>query len=85
VAAFPNPEELAYNRPRLPAQPLFRVRFAQKAVWSDYAGADADTMPTCTIWCCPERPPGTAAMTEAALAALVTRDSMIGLVRARTP
>jgi nitrile hydratase len=33
----------------------------------------------------PERPSGTAGMTEAQLAALVTRDSMIGVARARTP
>lgn len=33
----------------------------------------------------PERPPGTEHMNEAALAALVTRDSMIGVSRARTP
>jgi nitrile hydratase len=33
----------------------------------------------------PERPSGTAGMTEAALAALVTRDSMIGVAPARTP
>jgi nitrile hydratase len=29
----------------------------------------------------PERPPGTAGLTEAELARLVTRDSMIGVVR----
>jgi nitrile hydratase len=33
----------------------------------------------------PERPSATAGMTEAQLAALVTRDSMIGVARARTP
>lgn len=33
----------------------------------------------------PERPPGTEDMSEAELAALVTRDSMIGVSRARTP
>ena len=33
----------------------------------------------------PERPPGTERMSEAELAALVTRDSMIGVSRARTP
>jgi nitrile hydratase len=42
--SFPNLEELAYNRPGLPAQPLYRVRFAQKTVWPDYASADADTI-----------------------------------------
>jgi nitrile hydratase len=33
----------------------------------------------------PERPAGTAGMSEAELAELVTRDSMIGVARARTP
>jgi nitrile hydratase subunit beta len=41
---FPNPEELAYFRSGLPAQPLYRVRFAQKALWPDYAGEDGDTI-----------------------------------------
>jgi nitrile hydratase len=34
--AFANPEELAYNRAGLPAQPLYRVRFAARALWPDY-------------------------------------------------
>jgi nitrile hydratase subunit beta len=42
--AFPNPEELAYNRPGLPAQPLYRVRFRQAALWPDYRGAPNDTI-----------------------------------------
>jgi nitrile hydratase subunit beta len=42
--AFPNPEELAYNRSGLPAQPLYRVRFRQKDVWADYAGPAGDTL-----------------------------------------
>jgi nitrile hydratase len=33
----------------------------------------------------PERPAGTAGMTESELAALVTRNAMIGVERARTP
>jgi nitrile hydratase len=33
----------------------------------------------------PERPPGTEGMSEAELAELVTRDSMIGVTRAQTP
>jgi nitrile hydratase subunit alpha len=33
----------------------------------------------------PERPPGTENMTEAQLADLVTRDSMIGVAKAKTP
>jgi nitrile hydratase len=42
--SFPNPEELAFGRNGLPAQPLYRVRFVQGQVWPDYRGADADTV-----------------------------------------
>jgi nitrile hydratase len=42
--AYPNPEELAYARSGLPAQPLYRVRFAQPELWTDYAGSSADTV-----------------------------------------
>lgn len=42
--AFANPEELAYNRPGLPAQPLYRVRFRQAALWPDYRGDQRDTL-----------------------------------------
>ena len=42
--AFPNPEELAQMRSGLPAQPLYRVRFAQSEVWPDYRGSRADTL-----------------------------------------
>jgi nitrile hydratase len=41
---YPNPEELAYARPGLPAQPLYRVRFLQREVWPDYAGGARDTV-----------------------------------------
>jgi Nitrile hydratase beta subunit, C-terminal len=41
---YPNPEELAYARSGLPAQPLYRVRFLQREVWPDYAGATEDTV-----------------------------------------
>lgn len=34
--AFANPEELAYNRPGLPRQPLYRVRFHSAELWPDY-------------------------------------------------
>jgi nitrile hydratase subunit beta len=40
----PNPEELAYRRSGLPAQPLYRVRFRQVDVWPDYGGDPADTL-----------------------------------------
>ena len=42
--SFPNPEELAFGRNGLPAQPLYRVRFAQRQVWPDYGGDGADTV-----------------------------------------
>jgi hypothetical protein len=42
--AFANPEELAYNRPGLPAQPLYRVRFAARDLFADYAGLPADVV-----------------------------------------
>lgn len=42
--AFPNPEELAQMRSGLPAQPLYRVRFAQAEVWPDYRGGRDDTV-----------------------------------------
>ena len=42
--AFPNPEELAYGRDGLPAQPLYRVQFRQKDVWPGYTGPASDTI-----------------------------------------
>jgi len=42
--AYPNPEELAYARSGLPAQPLYRVRFLQRELWPDYVGGAADTV-----------------------------------------
>ncbi|MGH6968943.1 MAG: SH3-like domain-containing protein, partial [Stellaceae bacterium] len=44
LGPFPNPEELAYNRSGLPAQPLYRVRFRQREIWPDYVGNEADTL-----------------------------------------
>ena len=42
--AYPNPEELAYHRSGLPAQPLYRVRFLQRDVWPNYHGNPIDTV-----------------------------------------
>lgn len=42
--AYPNPEELAYGRSGLPAQPLYRVRFLQREVWPGYQGEVQDTL-----------------------------------------
>jgi len=40
--AFANPEELAYGFSGEPKRVLYRVRFRQKDVWSDYAGPERD-------------------------------------------
>lgn len=42
--AYANPEELAYARPGLPKQPLYRVRFLQRDVWPAYEGSAGDTV-----------------------------------------
>ena len=42
--AFANPEELAYARDGLPAQPLYRVRFAARELWPDYREDPADVI-----------------------------------------
>lgn len=42
--AFKNPEELAYGFDGLPACHLYRVRFRQTDIWSDYAGPSDDTL-----------------------------------------
>lgn len=41
---FKNPEALAYGRSGEPKVALYRVRFPQSHVWSDYDGAAADTI-----------------------------------------
>ena len=42
--AYPNPEELAYARPGLPPIDLYRVRLAQREIWSGYRGPAHDTL-----------------------------------------
>jgi len=42
--SFANPEELAFGHDGLPKRPLYRVRFAQSRVWSDYSGSAGDTI-----------------------------------------
>jgi len=42
--AFPNPEELAYRRPGLPATTLYRVRFRSRDLWAGYGESPADTV-----------------------------------------
>ena len=41
---FPNPEELAYQRAGLPAQPLYRVRFAANTLWAGYTEDPRDVV-----------------------------------------
>ena len=43
AGVYANPEELAYGRDGLPARPLYRVRFDQAELWSDYPGSPSDT------------------------------------------
>jgi nitrile hydratase len=40
---FPNPELAAYGKAG-PVQRLYRVRFRQNEVWTDYAGPESDTV-----------------------------------------
>jgi nitrile hydratase subunit beta len=42
--AFPNPEELAYGFTGEPKRVLYRVKFRQKDVWSDYDGPETDCL-----------------------------------------
>ncbi len=42
--AFANPEELAYNRPGVPRQPLYRVRFRSIELWPAYDGGPNDVV-----------------------------------------
>jgi hypothetical protein len=42
--SFHNPENLAYGNDGLPKQLLYRVRFFQADVWTDYVGKSHDTI-----------------------------------------
>ncbi|MGQ0665133.1 MAG: SH3-like domain-containing protein [Pseudomonadota bacterium] len=44
LGAFPNPEELAFGKPGLPARPLYHVRFRHRDLWPAVAGAPRDTL-----------------------------------------
>ena len=44
VGAFADPQELAYGRNGKPAINLYRVRFLQSEVWSEYEGSTKDTL-----------------------------------------
>lgn len=41
---FPNPEELAYGFDGEPKKVLYRVRFEQRHIWSDYRGPAQDVL-----------------------------------------
>lgn len=41
---FHDPERLAYHKPGLPAQRLYKVRFRQIELWPSYAGPDTDEL-----------------------------------------
>jgi nitrile hydratase len=41
---FRNPELLAYHKPGIPAQVLYKVRFRQAEVWGRYPGPKGDNL-----------------------------------------
>jgi hypothetical protein len=41
---FENPEERAYGRVGRERIPLYRVRLKQRDLWTDYGGADGDSL-----------------------------------------
>ncbi|MBS0243213.1 MAG: nitrile hydratase subunit beta [Proteobacteria bacterium] len=40
--AYHDPERLAYHRPGLPLQPLYKIRFRQADLWPHYNGDGGD-------------------------------------------
>jgi nitrile hydratase subunit beta len=44
LGVFRDPERLAYHRPGLPQQVLYKVRFKQNAIWRDYKGPAKDQL-----------------------------------------
>lgn len=44
VGPMLNPEQLAYGYSGAPGKILYRVRFRQDRLWSDYAGGARDTL-----------------------------------------
>jgi len=41
---YRDPERLAYHQPGLPAQVLYKVRFAQREIWGRYDGPQTDQL-----------------------------------------
>ncbi len=44
LGVFKDSERLAYHRPGLPALPLYKVRFKQTTLWSNYKGPARDQL-----------------------------------------
>ena len=44
IGEFRNPETLAIGRDGLPLKTLYEVKFEQKDLWPDYAGATRDSL-----------------------------------------
>jgi nitrile hydratase subunit beta len=44
LGSFRDPERLAYHRPGLPEQVLYKVRFKQTALWPHYKGPPKDQL-----------------------------------------
>jgi nitrile hydratase subunit beta len=44
LGTFRDPERLAYHRPGLPQQVLYKVRFKQTALWPNYQGPAKDQL-----------------------------------------
>jgi nitrile hydratase subunit beta len=44
LGRFRNPERLAYHKPGLPTEVLYKVRFAQSHVWDGYVGSARDSL-----------------------------------------
>ena len=44
IGDFGNPETLALGHDGLPPKALYEVKFKQKDLWPDYAGADDDSL-----------------------------------------
>ena len=42
--AYRDPELLAYHRPGLPAEVLYKIRFSQRDLWTGYTGSPKDQL-----------------------------------------
>lgn len=93
MASLPILNHWLTERDGLPKKFLYRVRFQLLDIWSDYAGSKLETLDVEIYehWLEPvkknddTRPLLTKGMHEEELAALVTRDSIIGVALPLTP